>query len=57
MKKLVPKRLSNKSITPPAKSAGNAKSAITDAIKIPQTDRGMRIKVIPLVRHCRTVVT
>ena len=38
-------------------SAGKASSARTVAMKMPHTDSGMRISVMPRVRACSTVVT
>ena len=57
MKKLVPRILSNSSITQPTNKAGKASSAMTVAVKIPHTVSGMRISVIPRVRACNTVTT
>ena len=50
MKKLVPSRRSNSIITQPTNSAGKASSAMTVAVKMPQTVSGMRISVMPRVR-------
>jgi hypothetical protein len=57
MKKLVPRALSNSSITQPTNKAGNASNARTVAVKMPHTVRGKRIIVIPRVRACNTVTT
>ena len=39
------------------KSAGKASNASTVAVKIAQMVNGMRIRVMPRVRACRTVTT
>ena len=57
MKKLVPSSRSNNIITLATSSAGNASSAITEAVKMPQTDSGSRISVMPRARPCSTVTT
>ena len=57
MKKLVPSSRSNSIITQATNSAGNASSAMTVAVKMPQTVSGMRISVMPRVRACSTVTT
>ena len=57
MKKLVPSTRSNIIITQATKSAGKARSAMTVAVKMPQTVSGIRISVMPRVRPCRTVTT
>ena len=57
MKKLVPRTLSNNSITQPTNKAGKANNARTVAVKMPHTVRGMRISVMPRVRACNTVTT
>ncbi len=57
MKKLVPRHLSSSIITPLTNSAGKASSARMVATKMPHTVSGMRIKVMPRVRACSTVVT
>ena len=57
MKKLVCSNLSNSIMMPLTKSAGNASSASTVAMKMPHTVSGMRIIVMPRVRACKTVVT
>ncbi len=38
-------------------SAGKASRPMIDAVKMPHTDSGIRISVMPLVRACSTVVT
>jgi hypothetical protein len=50
MKKLLPSSLSSISITALTKSAGKASSARIVAVKMPHTDSGMRISVIPSQR-------
>ena len=57
MKKLVPRSRSNSIMTEATNSAGKANSAITVAVKMPHTVRGMRINVMPRVRACSTVTT
>ena len=57
MKKLVPSSLSNSIITALTNNAGKASRARIEAMKMPQTDSGMRIRVMPWVRACSTVVT
>ena len=57
MKKLVPSSRSNSIITQATNSAGKASSAMTVAVKMPQTVSGMRISVMPRVRPCSTVTT
>ena len=57
MKKLVPRSRSNSIITEATNSAGKASSAMTVAVKMPHTVRGMRINVMPRVRACSTVTT
>ena len=57
MKKEVPSRRSNSIITQATNSAGKARSAITVAVKMPQTVSGIRISVMPRVRPCSTVTT
>ena len=57
MKKLVPNNLSSIIMIEATKSAGNARSARMVATKMPQTDSGMRMSVMPRVRACSTVVT
>ena len=44
-------------MTEATNSAGKASSAITVAVKMPHTVRGMRISVMPRVRACSTVTT
>ncbi|RIH81118.1 hypothetical protein Mterra_03385 [Calidithermus terrae] len=56
-KKLEPTVRSSSSITPPTNSAGKASKARTVATKMPHTASGMRMRVMPLVRSCSTVVT
>ena len=57
MKKLVPSRLSRVIMTAPTSKAGKASSPSTVAMKMPHTDSGMRINVMPRQRACSTVVT
>ena len=57
MKKLVMSVLSNIIMMALTSSAGNASRPRTVAMKMPQTDSGMRISVMPLQRACSTVVT
>ena len=57
MKKLVPSTRSSVIMTPLTSSAGKASRPRTVAVKIPHTDNGMRISVMPRVRACNTVVT
>ena len=57
MKKLVPSSRSSSIITQATNSAGKASSAMTVAVKMPQTVSGMRISVMPRVRACSTVTT
>ena len=57
MKNEVPSRRSKSIITQATNSAGKASSAITVAVKMPQTVSGMRISVMPRVRPCSTVTT
>ena len=57
MKKLVPSALSSVIITALTKRAGNANRPRIVAIKMPHNDSGIRIKVMPLARACRIVVT
>ena len=56
MKKLVPMTLSSSSIMALTNSAGKASRPSTVAVKIPHTDSGMRISVMPRVRAWRMVV-
>ncbi len=57
MKKLVPIVPSSVIITAETSSAGNASRPRIVAMKMPQTESGMRISVMPLQRACSTVVT
>ena len=57
MKKLVPSRLSSPIMIALTSSAGKASSARIVAMKMPQTDNGMRISVMPRHRACSTVTT
>ena len=57
MKKLVPTTLSSVIITAETNSAGKASRPRIDAVKMPHTDSGMRIRVMPRQRACSTVVT
>ena len=57
MKKLVPSNLSSVIMMAATNKAGNARSARMVATKMPHTDSGMRIIVMPRVRACSTVVT
>ena len=57
MKKLVPTTLSSVIMTAETNSAGNASKPRIDAVKMPQTDSGMRMSVMPRQRACSTVVT
>ena len=57
MKKLVWMSLSSIIMTALTNNAGNASRPRIVAAKIPQTDNGMRIRVMPRVRPCRMVVT
>ena len=57
MKKLVISVLSKIIMIALTRSAGNASSPRIVAIKIPQTDSGIRISVMPRQRACNTVVT
>ncbi len=57
MKKLVPTALSSVIMTALTNSAGNASRPRMVAMKIPQIDSGMRIRVMPRARACSTVVT
>ena len=53
----MPRRLSRVIMTALTSKAGKASRPRTVAMKIPHTDKGMRSKVIPRQRACRTVVT
>ena len=57
MKKLVPSVRSRSNITALTNRAGKARRAKIVAMKIPQTESGIRIRVMPRVRACKTVVT
>ena len=57
MKKLVPSRLSRPIIMALTSRAGNASKPRIVAMKMPHTDSGMRISVMPRQRACSTVVT
>ncbi len=57
MKKLVPSVPSSVIMTAETSSAGKASRPRIVAMKMPQTDSGMRISVMPLQRACSTVVT
>ena len=57
MKKLVPRSLSNIIITQATNRAGKASNARIVATKMPHTESGMRISVMPRVRACSTVTT
>jgi hypothetical protein len=57
MKKLVPTTLSSNSMMAPTSSAGNARRPRIVAQKMPHTDSGIRISVMPRQRACSTVVT
>ena len=57
MKKLVPSSRSRVIMTALTNNAGNASRPRMVAVKIPQTDKGMRIRVMPRQRACSTVVT
>ncbi|MNS95541.1 hypothetical protein D3C72_1298080 [compost metagenome] len=57
MKKLVPSRRSNSIMMALTNSAGKASRARIEAMKMPQTESGMRNRVMPWVRACSTVVT
>ncbi len=57
MKKLVPMSRSSSIMMALTSSAGNASKPSTVAMKMPQTERGMRISVMPRQRACSTVVT
>ena len=57
MKKLVPSVPSSVIMIAETNSAGNASRPRIVAMKMPQTESGMRISVMPLQRACRTVVT
>ena len=57
MKKLVMSVLSNNIMMALTSNAGNASRPRIVAMKMPQTDSGMRISVMPLQRACSTVVT
>ena len=57
MKKLVPRWLSSAIMMALTSSAGKARSARMVAMKMPQTDNGMRISVMPRQRACSTVTT
>jgi hypothetical protein len=57
MKKLVPARLSRVIMTADTNKAGKARRPNTVAVKMPHTDSGMRIMVMPRQRACSTVVT
>jgi hypothetical protein len=57
MKKLVPSSRSSSIMTALTNSAGKASSAMTVAVKMPQTVSGMRISVMPACAPCSTVTT
>ena len=57
MKKLVPSELSSVIMTHETNSAGKASRPRIVAMKMPHTDSGMRISVMPRQRACSTVVT
>ena len=57
MKKLVISVLSKIIMMALTNSAGNASKPRIVAIKIPHTDNGIRIRVMPRQRACNTVVT
>ncbi len=57
MKKLVINVLSSSIMIALTSSAGKASRPRIVAMKIPQTESGMRINVMPRQRACRTVVT
>ena len=57
MKKLVPSVPSSVIITAETSSAGKASRPRIVAMKMPHTESGMRISVMPLQRACSTVVT
>ena len=57
MKKLVPIVPSSVIITAETRSAGNASRPRIVAMKMPQTESGIRIIVMPLQRAWSTVVT
>ena len=57
MKKLVPIETSSSIMIADTSSAGKASRPRIVAMKIPHTDSGMRISVMPLQRACSTVVT
>ena len=57
MKKLVISSLSNNIMIALTSNAGNASRPRIVAMKMPQTDSGMRISDMPLQRAWRTVVT
>ena len=57
MKKLVPSRLSRVIMMADTNKAGKASRPRTVAMKMPHTDSGMRIIVMPRQRACSTVVT
>ena len=57
MKKLVPISRSSSIMIAATSSAGNASKPRIVATKMPQTDSGSRIIVMPRQRACSTVVT
>ena len=57
MKKLVPSTESSNSIMQATSNAGKASRPRMVATKMPHTESGMRIMVIPRQRACSTVVT
>ncbi len=57
MKKLVPIRPSSIIMIADTNRAGNASRPRIVAMKMPHTDSGMRISVMPRQRACSTVVT
>ena len=57
MKKLVPSERSSVIMIAATSSAGKASRPRIVAMKMPQTDSGMRISVMPRQRACSTVVT
>jgi hypothetical protein len=57
MKKLVPSVPSSVIITAETNRAGKASRPRIVAMKMPQTESGMRISVMPRQRACSTVVT
>ena len=57
MKKLVPTTESSVIMMAETNRAGNASRPRIEAMKMPHTDSGMRMNVMPRQRACSTVVT